>query len=422
MIVLNFILGLSELLVLVYSAYYYMNHIGREIFRKKWWYVLAFLCYGVVFSILTPLFYSDYVNIGAGLLMVSLIGHFLFNKKGLYIFYYMFYMVCVCICQIAVLLGMQGLLSYIRDPYAYYNICLALKILVVLCVTRFLVFVIRQKKMSRLTRWQHISIFLLPVFSLVFMMSMVIMGQVYAPLYGYGLMAVNMVILLAVNIFFVYLFGYMFKANNLENELKVFKNQNEIQFKYYSQMEKKYEDSRKVIHDMKNHLQAIERLYASRETGEAQSYVEDIYHMLNVLGEKYYTDHHMLNIILNDKLQEAEREGIMVRAAIGDVKLTGIKDLDITTIFANLLDNAIEAAREIKNDAYIDLKMDYFNEFIVVSIRNSMGKSESTKEGHMGIGLENVRYTLEKYHGTLHTGVENGAFQVNIMLPKEEQK
>ncbi len=74
-------------------------------------------------------------------------------------------------------------------------------------------------------------------------------------------------------------------------------------------MEKKYEDSRKVIHDMKNHLQAIERLYASRETGEAQSYVEDIYHMLNVLGEKYYTDHHMLNIILNDKLQEAEREG-----------------------------------------------------------------------------------------------------------------
>ncbi len=38
----------------------------------------------------------------------------------------------------------------------------------------------------------------------------------------------------------------------------------------------------------------------------------------------------------------------MVRAAIGDVKLTGIKDLDITTIFANLLDNAIEAAREIK--------------------------------------------------------------------------
>ena len=85
----------------------------------------------------------------------------------------------------------------------------------------------------------------------------------------------------------------------------------------------------------------------------------------------------------------------MVRAAIGDVKLTGIKDLDITTIFANLLDNAIEAAREIKNDAYIDLKMDYFNEFIVVSIRNSMGESESTKEGHMGIGLENVRYTLE---------------------------
>ena len=422
MIVLNFVLGFLELAVLVYSAYYYMNHIGREIYRKKRWYVLAFLAYGVVFSVLTPLFQSDYVNIGAGLLMISLIGHFLFNKRGLYIFYYLFYMVCVCICQIVVLFGMQGFLSYIRNPYVYFNICLALKILIVLCVTRFLVFVIKQKKMSRLTRWQHISIFLLPIFSLVFMMSMVIMGQVYAPLYGYGLIAVNLVILLAVNIFFVYLFGYMFKANNLENELKVFRNQNEIQFKYYSQLEKKYGDSRKVIHDMKNHLQAIERLYASKETEVAKSYVEDIYHMLNVLGEKYYTDHRMLNIILNDKLGEAEREGIRVRAAIGDVKLIGIKDLDITTVFANLLDNAIEAARKVKEEAFIDMKMDYFNEFIVISIRNSVNRNENHKEGHMGIGLENVRYTLEKYHGTLHTGQEDGEFQVNIMLPKEENK
>ncbi len=94
MIVLNFILGLSELFgagvqrLLLHEPY-------RKRFSEK-----MVVCAGIFvlwggIQHSDPLFYSDYVNIGAGLLMVSLIGHFLFNKKGLYIFYYMFYMVCV---------------------------------------------------------------------------------------------------------------------------------------------------------------------------------------------------------------------------------------------------------------------------------------------------------------------------------------
>ena len=35
----------------------------------------------------------------------------------------------------------------------------------------------------------------------------------------------------------------------------------------------------------------------------------------------------------------------------------------------------------------------------------------------MGLGLVNVRQTLEKYHGTLQTEQNGGEFQVNITIP-----
>lgn len=95
---------------------------------------------------------------------------------------------------------------------------------------------------------------------------------------------------------------------------------------------------------MKNHLQAVEDLYAGQKTEAGDRYVKDLYHMLNVLGEKRYTENQMLNIILNEKIREAEAKGITVTVRVGDIDLSDIKEIDLTTIFANLLDNAIEAA------------------------------------------------------------------------------
>ena len=148
-----------------------------------------------------------------------------------------------------------------------------------------------------------------------------------------------------------------------------------------------------------------------------------MYHLLNSYGEKYYSDNKMLNIILNDKFTQAERDGVRTKAMMGEADLSFMSDLDITTIFANLLDNALYASRQVKNSD-ITIKMDTFNEFIVVSIQNSAVQphkieysQKRNREGHMGLGLVNVRQTLEKYHGTLQTEQNGGEFQVNITIP-----
>ena len=207
-------------------------------------------------------------------------------------------------------------------------------------------------------------------------------------------------------------------VKRLEEELALYQRENELHYHYYEELDRKYRESRKVIHDMKNHLQAVEDLYAGQKTEAGDRYVKDLYHMLNVLGEKRYTENQMLNIILNEKIREAEAKGITVTVRVGDIDLSDIKEIDLTTIFANLLDNAIEAAGE---DGRLSIKLDEFREFRVGEIRNSIQPELKKKEGHMGLGLGNVRNTLEKYHGTMKTEETKEEFQVRLMLPMEKR-
>ena len=85
--------------------------------------------------------------------------------------------------------------------------------------------------------------------------------------------------------------------------------------------------------------------------------MKDLYHMLNLLGEKYYSSNRMLNIICNDKLSLARHPAVAISVEIGDVDFSDLRDIDITTIFANLLDNALEAVEAFGEGAYLNLKI-----------------------------------------------------------------
>lgn len=151
---------------------------------------------------------------------------------------------------------------------------------------------------------------------------------------------------------------------------------------------------------------------------ENSSYIEDVHSMLNSLGMKFYTENRMLNIVLNDKLKEFPPEQVECR--LGGVNLGFISDIDITTIFANLLDNALEAQPD-KESSSIKIKGERIHEFTVIKISNPLVENyvegRSTKVGHEGIGLQNVRSAVEKYSGELQLDHSDSLFSVTIAFP-----
>ena len=120
--------------------------------------------------------------------------------------------------------------------------------------------------------------------------------------------------------------------------------------------------------------------------------------------------------------------GVPVSCALNQIDLSFMKEMDITTIFANLLDNAIEAACEAR-EPWTKLKADNVRDFIVISVENSMKNSpalnesrlNSSKEGHQGYGLENVKRALEKYNGHLRIETGGNTFKVSLFIPVQTE-
>lgn len=292
-----------------------------------------------------------------------------------------------------------------------------LKIVAEIFVTKCFVWISRRRRASSLTKFQYIVFLIVPVFSIVYFYSICVFSGIYVQLYGMELVVFNIVLLLVMNGCMTYLLAKILKTNSLQNELNLANQKEEMQCRYYEEIEQKYQESRKIIHDMRNHLLVIEQLQSSGEEERAREYIGDVHQMLNMFGHKYYTDNRLLNIILNDKEKAANRASVTFDARIGAIALEGMKDSDLTTVFANLLDNAVEAAKESEQKQVV-IRADSIHEFNVIRIENTMSFCQKKKEGHMEIGLENVTRVLKKYDGSFQRERMDGKYVCIVTMPK----
>lgn len=427
-IVAYIILPIIGSMFIVYACFDFMKKVNRNIYRSKIIYVMAFVLLNV-FLLLAVFSGSMIINIVTFLVGILLIGHFLYNDSKLYLLYYCLFAICLLFVDLLV----SWLLSLAITYGGFYFSSLAYLQITVIFLVRIIEYIyiklftnfINRREAKVINRLQSFTFLVIPLFSVIYIHTLVYLLQLYVGLEESILLVVNIVLVLILNIYVTHIFDAVSKNNALENEVNLYQQQSELQHKYYNNLENKYKESRKLIHDIRNHIQSIERLYENKEENLAKKYTDDVHVMLNELNQKYYTSNRILNIILNDKYQIIKSNNIDFDCKIGDINLSFMKEIDITTIFANLLDNAIEAAKKIDNNSYIKLHINNFNDFIVVNIINSMRdkpimkneKFKSTKVGHEALGIENIRKTLNKYDGNLVIEFDNHEFKVNIIIP-----
>ncbi|MBD5510904.1 MAG: GHKL domain-containing protein [Lachnospiraceae bacterium] len=267
---------------------------------------------------------------------------------------------------------------------------------------------------------------LLPLFSIFNMYCMVYLMQIYMVKGSVILLLINLLLLIGLNIYFCVLVDVMSENHKLESEKNFYRRQSEMQYRYYAREEEKYEESRKLIHDIRNHILAMEELYDSEKAEAAAHYAGDIHQMLNNLGQKYYTSEKLLNIILNDKVRQMQRAGIREDIKVGELSLDFMRDMDVTALFANLLDNAIAAAAESR-EGFVKLRINNVRQFVSITVENSSDREpvktkngfRSGKEGHEGVGIRSIRRTVEQYGGDVQFDWQEGVFTAKVMLAAE---
>lgn len=236
---------------------------------------------------------------------------------------------------------------------------------------------------------------------------------------------------LGFDLYLIYLFEAISQKYALENEMELRDQQLSMQSNYYHSIETQYDNSRRLIHDMKNHMQTLEELYSSGSGVEAKHYAQTILKSMDSFSGRFKCKNRILTIILNDKILKCDEKEININFEVEDIDFDFIDPFDMTTIFSNLLDNAIEACSKISVEKRtINLRVFKFNEFITISVRNRYnGKLvwdrenlRSTKGGkHMGLGLKNVQSAVKKYDGVIQRKSNEDYFEVKILMSPESR-
>ena len=234
-------------------------------------------------------------------------------------------------------------------------------------------------------------------------------------------------ILLLINFLVFYFFDEISNAYKYKYEASLLQMQNEIQLANYTEISKNYQESQKIIHDIKKHLYTMSQL-SNINREKADNYRKIIEKDIDSLIIGFHCTNQILSIVMSQKISVAESENIRVETDVEDLSLDFIDDLDITAIFANLWDNAIEACRDVPIcDRFVKVVMVEKNNVIVICFENSFNgvvnkkynRLASTKNSNDGWGLPILSTVAQKYNGLFFTEYVGNTFKAEMTLSVE---
>ena len=242
-----------------------------------------------------------------------------------------------------------------------------------------------------------------------------------------GIVTLIMIIgFMLLNLYAVYVIKVTENAYRVKFELAMMKKQSEMQLEHYNEINEKYEKARRMIHDFNKHISVMNSL-SSADSNDGTRYSAEVEHEINSVFGKFHCSDKILSIIMSNKISEAEALSVSVDTRIEDITFSNISDIDMTAIFTNLWDNAIEASKKLSEGRVIKVVIGKVNDYCIVCFENSFngelkqkaGQIISSKNGHNGTGLSIIRYTAEKYGGSASFSAKENTFTAKVILPTE---
>lgn len=184
---------------------------------------------------------------------------------------------------------------------------------------------------------------------------------------------------------------------------------------YYNMLQTQYENQRILIHDIKRHLQSIDLLNQQKEHGKITAYIHQLLLSSDLKEASRLCEHELLNSILCRYMYQCSDKHISFYTDIRSGTTNFIADNDLTSLFCNLLDNALEAAIHLP-DSFIELttRKRENTPFIIITLINSCRKNPFSNQSGLlmtnkadkhkhGFGMKSVRKTVKKYKGDIQT-------------------
>lgn len=181
-------------------------------------------------------------------------------------------------------------------------------------------------------------------------------------------------------------------------------------------------------HDMKNQLSVL----ANLNSEEKDRYVESINETIDIYNDIAKTGNEVLDIVLTQKSLLCTSKNIKFTYICDGTPFANFDPMDITALFANIIDNAIEAVSKESDERNRIIKFNASEKggFICIHSENycdtpikfdSDGLPVTTKEDKLnhGLGVKSISYLANKYNGNATFSWKENIFSANVLIPVE---
>jgi len=275
----------------------------------------------------------------------------------------------------------------------------------------------RKKEHTQLAFKYWLALLTIPVISIVIAFVIFDLSNI-AQASGTQLFSLTaMAGLLYINALIFILFEVFLQKKEIENRNNALQSQCDMQTAQYEIVKLEQAERKSFFHDFHCTLNILIHMAENNHTAHMLELIQDLKEMDAMKQDSFHTGNIIIDSVFNSKIRRAENLGIrIIKNKVAVPKNIKIASTDMIILFANSLDNAIEACeRIVDGDKYIKIGLQYISrdKRLAYKIENPTdgklvrGKtrfltSKTTAETY-GLGLENMERTVEKYGGAFNT-------------------
>lgn len=224
----------------------------------------------------------------------------------------------------------------------------------------------------------------------------------------------------------LYAYHVQVKEIQIRFEKDTLHNIMEMQYKNYQLSKENIDMVNQKYHDLKHQINLLK---TQAYVGKSTSYLEKMEREIRVYETQNKTGNQILDAVLTNKAMICQNKEIELKFIVDGGALSFMEDMDVSALFGNMLDNAIESAekQQEKQKRLIWLYVTKEKQFVRIrtenycdeKIRFKNGMPVTTKKDRRlhGYGMKSIKSTVEKYHGSVVAAQENNWFELKILLP-----
>lgn len=224
----------------------------------------------------------------------------------------------------------------------------------------------------------------------------------------------------------LYAYHTQLHALYMRHEMESLQNMLHMQYSHYRMSEESIALVSQKYHDLKHQI----NLLRSEVSGaEKLAYLEQMEQDIKSYEAQNKTGNHVLDTLLTAKSLQCQHQGISLTCVADGHLLDFMHPMDLSALFGNALDNAIEGVNKISDPdkRLIHVSVSQQKQFLRIRVENcyegelryANGIPATTKHDkhHHGFGVKSMQTTVSKYHGSMTIHARDGWFELRILLP-----